>query len=218
MKYLISLLLTVTVLNLSARTTKDRRNFDSPYPLWGYMSVPMVNVLEYRPADTLASTVGGFGWGAGAGYRYAKNRFYTLHMGVAIGAIPTAKWPDKNGRMYNSTVASYFISLRDNFILGKFDLGYGATLSKHQIGIDDQVHDTLGNVLATKLSYYNNWGLGASVASYFRMSRILAGGIIYQPHILSLSNFGFKYEHTIMFDLRISFKRNPLTHPMKVKL
>lgn len=203
MKYLIGLFLALATLNTSAQSAA---NFDGPTPLYVYMTVPLVNLYYFQPADTSMVSGGTPGLSAGFGYKYARNKFYTFHAGFSNGNPIRVKRFDSAGRKYNKTVHSYFVSFHDNFIVGPVDIGYGATVSKHQVDINESFRDSLKNI-TSNIKYYNNWGFGPSVSVYYRMLRVLAGGIIYQPHILSLSNFGFKYEHTIMFDLRISFKR-----------
>lgn len=163
------------------------------------LSVPFINYIHSTPpGEPLYEEAGILGFSIGVNRCNNYNRFKSLQIGVTSARPPGESFPDSSGWEYARAAVAFFVSARQNHVWKRFDIGYGPLLSyhglrygwlNHELHIDSTVR-------------HNNWGLGGSFTTYFRVVYFLYAGVLYQPQLISLSDgFKMKYEHMLSFDI-----------------
>ncbi|KAI9463094.1 hypothetical protein F5148DRAFT_1286225 [Russula earlei] len=166
---------------------KGTVNLSLSLPFTTFFNMQQVGHEQYRSA-------GLFGIEAGVDYAYATNRYLSLRAGAGTDALPLEYL--HFGPSFKLEGNSFFASLRNNYVLGSFDLGYGISVSKFnwsKTPINDSVHPYQG---------VSNISAGLSLNAQYRFGKHFRVGILYQPGLLNTSfQPAFEYQHYISFNL-----------------
>jgi len=131
---------------------------------------------------------GVFGAEFGADYFYQKNKFLSMTFGAATDVLPV----EYLGIGYREIGSILYTGVRDNFVLGKFDVGYGISFSR--LFYTKQYY---GDTTRADTSIRTT-GLGLSFSAYYRLTSNLRIGILYQPNFFNLNHSpGLSYQHYI---------------------
>lgn len=167
--------------------------------------------LRYNAGDS--STTGIQGGSFGFNYHYDFKHFWSVQAGFATDDA-TANFG--KGRYTDTsnfaTTSAYFVNIRHNRKIGDFDIGYGLAFSHHRFDQEQVVWKDAGGQTISR-SVYKNAALAASLSGYWRVGKVMAVGLLYQPQFLALQNMvRFKYEHIISLDIafRLPLKRGIL--------
>jgi hypothetical protein len=161
------------------------------------LSIPYLNDFYARTTNGRAHDWGFLGLGGGFDFFYKDNHYLSLQAGAVIdNEAPFPVGVDHFGGPYEKT-SNLFVSLRDNHIIGAFDVGYGLSFSRF-------------NWLETDTTFRlkkktNTFGL--SLASHYRITDNFKAGVLYQPGIFRFDN-GLKtdYQHLLSVELLFTFK------------
>ncbi len=161
-----------------------------------HLAIPYVNSFYVETATRYRNSRGFFGIESGLDYFYTNKLYLSLYAGAAMDyPVPIiAPYDEKFGSEHQSSYILY-INARNNYIAGRFDLGYGLNFSR----MDWErsfYHDTL---------YFHQIKrtpcLGLSLSGSYRIGNYFQVGLLYQPDLLS---FGLKpytdYQHFISFE------------------
>jgi hypothetical protein len=162
------------------------------------LSIPYINDFYARTASGRSHDLGFLGIGGGLDFYYKDDHYLSLQAGAVIdNEVPFPVGVDHFGGPYEKT-SNLFISLRNNHIIGAFDIGYGLSFSRF-------------NWLETDTTFHlkkKTNTLGLSLATHYRITNNFKAGVLYQPGIFRLDN-GLKtdYQHLLSVELLFTFKR-----------
>ena len=153
--------------------------------VYGSLSVSFVNIFNIRSPEGQSITVGPIGLGFGIDYFYKQDRFLSFSAGAA-----TSSFVDHIGKGFYNTGHTFFGSVRNNLIIGSFDLGYGLSVSELQWS-KITIGDTVGRTRSVR-----NSGIGFSFSAHYLIGKYLRFGILYQPTLFPIdrsSSFGYQH-------------------------
>jgi hypothetical protein len=155
------------------------------------LSLPFTTIFNVQAIDNHYNSAGLFGLEAGVDYFYRDNKYLSINAGAA-----TSRFGEYFGPGYVQTATTLFTSLRNNHIVGSFDLGYGINVSRPRWTIY-----TLGDTIKINESVKST-GLGLSLSAQYRIRNYFRLGILYQPNLLNTSfKPSFNYQHYISLNL-----------------
>jgi hypothetical protein len=155
------------------------------------LSPTFSTIFSIQAKDKRYNSAGVFGLEAGVEYFYRNNNYLSINVGAA-----TDRFGEYFGPGYVETATTMFTSLRNNNIVGSFDLGYGINASRQKWTIH-----TLGDTIKINESI-KSIGLGLSLSAQYRVGSYFRLGILYQPNILNTSfKPSLNYQHYISLNL-----------------
>ena len=155
------------------------------------LSPTFATIFCIQAKDKKYNSAGAFGLEAGVEYFYRNNTYLSLNLGTA-----TDRFGEYFGPGYVETATTLFTSLRNNNIVGSFDLGYGINVSRQRWTIH-----TLGDTIKINESI-KSIGLGLSLSAQYRVGSYFRLGVLYQPDILNTSfKPSLNYQHYISLNL-----------------
>ena len=89
------------------------------------LSVPFTTVFNIIDSSGKYNSAGIFGLEAGADFFYRNNAYLSVNIGAA-----TDVFAEHIGLGYYETGNTFYASIKNNNVTGRFDLGYGISLSK----------------------------------------------------------------------------------------
>lgn len=156
------------------------------------LSLPFTTIFSIKTTNKQYISAGIFGFEAGLDYFYQKNRYISMNIGVATDKGITEYF----GPGYIQIGNTIFTSVRNNYVVGSFDFGYGINVSQLK-----WIRTTIGDTINLDQSK-RNIGLGLSFSTQYRVGNYFRLGVLYQPNLL---NTGFKsafhYQHYISLNL-----------------
>ncbi|MBS1653904.1 MAG: hypothetical protein JSU05_03590, partial [Bacteroidetes bacterium] len=162
-------------------------------------SFPLITGFVIKPEGKPYRSAGLFGIEAGADYFYRENRYLSLHTGAGTDAT----FVEYFGTGYIEHAAVLYSNIRNNYVLGSFDLGYGINFSQFI-----WKRQTLGDTINMDQTIKNN-AIGLSLSANYRISNHLRMGMLYQPCFINTgAQRADGYQHYIclkmswMFPLR----------------
>ena len=131
----------------------------------------------------------------GFNFRYDPHFFISLE-GTGKEASPI--FADNDPAIYEKDCLQ--VSIREHYILGRFDFGVGAYAGRYHGYSDIETNISNNTYVNTE---YNNESFGGSFSICAHMARSLCLGITYNPQILSLQNGSTQtnYAHAICFGI-----------------
>jgi hypothetical protein len=152
-----------------------------------------ITIFSINTKNNQFNGAGIFGLETGIHYFYKDNSYLSATVGAASSRVGIV---DHFGPGYFETGSTIFASVRNNNVVGSFDLGYGINLSHlqwNQIPNMDTILE--GQSL-------RNTGVGLSLSVQYRFEDHFRLGILYQPNFWNMS---FKptinYQHYISLNL-----------------
>lgn len=149
------------------------------------LSVPLLNVFSLKSPEGQSTTAGPLGLEAGVDYFYNRNRYLSLSLGVG-----SSVFVDHLGNGYYNTGHTFFGSIRNNQVIGSFDLGYGLSFSDllwSKVTIGDTVN---------RDKSVRSLGIGFSLSLQYRLGNYFRFGLLYQPTVFSMNSpQSFGYQH-----------------------
>lgn len=159
------------------------------------IALPHINFFYLQTKNNNYRNSGGF-WGfeTGVDYFYKDNQYLSFNVGIASDFfVPVPAVVDIGGEYQLSS--TLFGNLRNNYIVGSFDLGYGVNFSKLNWRITNNKDITF--VPQSKYSF----GMGLSLVSQYRIGKHFRIGVLYQPNFFTLSpKSDFDYQHYISIE------------------
>jgi hypothetical protein len=138
---------------------------------------PYNNLFRVKYPKGYFDNAGFVGIGIGAEYYYKDNHYLSISA-CASGSSPVPIPVRYRG--LNEITYTRFVSLRNNFIHGNFDFGYGVHYSELGWSISNPL-----DMDFIKLDQFNQ-ALGFSFITQFRVSQLFKVGLLYQPSIINL--------------------------------
>jgi hypothetical protein len=157
------------------------------------LSPSTITIFSIKTKNKQFNGGGIFGFETGINYFYKDNGYFSARIGAGTSRVGIV---DHFGPGYFETGSTIFASIRNNDVVGSFDLGYGFNLSNLQW---NQIpnRDTILEGESLK-----NTCVGLSLAIQYRFGDHFKLGILYQPNFLNPS---FKppinYQHYISLTL-----------------
>lgn len=154
-------------------------------------SLPVLHSFHMRDVNGKYSSGGVLGIEAGLEFFYKDDRYLSVTTGAA-----TDRFGEYFGPGYYQSGKAFYGDVRNNHVVGSFDLGYGISLlqlnwGKHTLGDTIKIEQRLKNKL-----------LGLSLSMQYRLGKYFRLGLLYQPGILNLRNkVGIDYQHHLSFQL-----------------
>ncbi len=178
---------------------------------WLY-SLPYINTYRVKKDVGFLNSFGYLGIGVGVEYYYNKNKYLSLNLAVATDSpIPFPAAIDYFDSEHHICTTSY-INLRNNFIIGRFDFGYGLNFSnlywRWSKGID--------STYMSKDKYTQN--LGLCFESQYRFGEYFRMGLLYQPQLIDVTHKPtFDYQHFISIEFVWKFQNLQYNYSIKKK-
>lgn len=170
------------------------------------IKLPHINYLSFNPNKEFRDSEIGFnGYGLAFEYNYKENKFFEV--GSSIVTTFELPFPAPVDSEYNKILYSFYFNLTDNFIKNRFTFGYGLNYSANTWKEWTRNFNEI-NLPTTYSKTIVNKNLGLTLNSYYRFSKTMNLGLIYQPSLLNFnSNTQFIYEHSISLEVnwRIKF-------------
>lgn len=167
--------------------------------VYASLSGYIANIFSLRSPEGQSVTGGPIGLGIGIDYFYKSDHFLSFSAGAA-----TSEFVDHIGKGNYSTGHTFFGSVRNNLVIGSFNLGYGLSvsdLSWSKITSDDTV---------SRKRSARNLGIGFSFSAHYLLGKHLKFGILYQPSLFSLDHsLSFGYQHYLSAGLTWSLPLRP---------
>jgi hypothetical protein len=155
------------------------------------LSLPFTTIFNVQTIDNHQNSAGVLGLEAGVDYFYRNNTYLSINVGAA-----TDRFGEYFGPGYVQTATTLYTSLRNNHVVGSFDLGYGFNVSRPKWTIR-----TLGDTIQINESV-KSIGLGLSLSAQCRIGNYFRLGMLYQPNLLNTSfKPSFNYQHYISLNL-----------------
>lgn len=153
-------------------------------------SFPFTTIFNVSTNDKQFKSVGFLGVEAGVEYFYKQKKYVSIHVGAA-----TDQFAEHLGVGYFESATTMYTSIRNNRLIGSFDLGYGIHFSqlqwnKQTVGDTIQINQTL-----------KKRGLGLSLSVHYRIGDHVGIGVLYQPVLFNTNSPVFKYQHFINLNL-----------------
>jgi len=151
------------------------------------LSAPLFNSFSLKSPEGRSSPIGLIGMEAGFDYFYKPDRYISLSAGVG-----SSVFGDHIGKGYYTKGDAVFGSIRNNHVIGSFDLGYGLSFSNL---LWSKV--TIGDTVNLDRSVRST-GIGFSLSAQYRLGKYFRIGILYQPTLLTPNlSPSFNYQHYI---------------------
>jgi hypothetical protein len=134
-------------------------------------------------------------------YFYKTDQYISLSVGTG-----TSAFVDHIGNGYYNVGQTFFGSIRNNHVIGSFDLGYGLNFSDLRW---EKLKVTNIYLASLDRSVRSN-GIGFSFSVQYRLGKYFRFGILYQPALFSTnSSPSFSYQHYLSagFSWRWSIRR-----------
>jgi hypothetical protein len=161
-------------------------------------SFPLINHYYLQQYHTSRTTTGFWGLETGVDYFYKDKRFVSLSIGKATNyfIFPFTFFERRSDATPLETRYAY-ISLRNNYCIERFDVGYGVCLSNLDWPGTSQNDDT------TFVGYQKKgYGLGLSLSGGYAIGNYYHIGLLYQPNLISIDNNPpMDYQHFLSFQL-----------------
>jgi hypothetical protein len=155
------------------------------------LSLPFTTIFNAQTTDNHRNSAGLLGLEAGVDYFYRDNKYLSINVGTATDRVGEYFGPG-----YVQTATTRFTSLRNNHVVGSFDLGYGINVSRPRWTIH-----TLGDTIKIDESV-KSIGLGLSLSAQCRVGNYFRLGMLYQPNLWNTSfKPSFNYQHYISLNL-----------------
>jgi len=152
-----------------------------------FLSVPLINSFSLKSPEGRSTPTGPLGLEAGVDYFYKTDHYISLSAGAA-----NSLFVDHIGKGYFTAGHTFFGSIRNNHVVGSFDLGYGLSFS-------DLHWSKVTNGDTVKLDRsVKSTGFGFSLSAQYRLSRYFRVGILYQPTLFTVNlSPSVNYQHYI---------------------
>ena len=161
---------------------------------------PWVNSFYFQPShETSKANTGFWGFSAGLEYYYKDKKYLSLAGSAVMDFfIPFPAPVDFSGEVEN--MYSVYSSLMDNFIFGRFTLGYGLNYSRNTWKL--VYHDRFDPPPPTREpATKSSNSIGLTIDGYYQIGKRFHIGLIYRPTLLNIKpEVDFKYEHLISID------------------
>ena len=149
--------------------------------------VPFTTVFNIIDSSGKYNSAGIFGLEAGADFFYRNNAYLSVNIGAA-----TDVFAEHIGLGYYEAGNTFYASVKNNNVAGRFDLGYGISLSKFKwtkISVDS---------FNTFYKSKKNINIGLSLSAQYRLGNTFRLGMLYQPGLIN-TNFkpAVNYQHYI---------------------
>jgi hypothetical protein len=171
-------------------------------------SLPYFSGFYLHPHNETSKTSSGFmGISTGLDYAYKNNRF------LALRAAGMMDYPflfpislNYSGEVQKKNAVN--LSITDNFIIGRFTLGYGLNYSKHSWEL--KYYDYRNSPPPTRDSVKKTTqALGITLNAYHQIWKLFNFGITYHSSIYSICpEPSFNYEHIISLDFAVKIGFN----------
>lgn len=149
----------------------------------------LINSYDVKAAGKKYYTGGVFGMEAGLEYFFRSNQYLSFHAGAA-----TSVFGEYIGAGSYEIANATFASIRRNYIIGSFDLGYGVNFSQ-------LTWKRIYNDSAKKSELVKNPGAGLSLSAQYRLGNYFRLGFLYQPVLFNLnSKPSTGYQHFLSFN------------------
>ena len=156
------------------------------------LSLPFLGIFDLQSGNGKYTSAGIFGLETGVDFFYKNNQYVSVNIGVGTDATIV----EHLGPGYFETGSSVFASVRNNHVLGSFDIGYGINVSQLQWR-----KMSIGDTINLDQSVKNN-ALGFSLSAQYRMGNYFRFGLLYQPDLFTTNRSpAFNYQHYISLDL-----------------
>ena len=166
------------------------------------VGLPLVNVFQLKSQNRIYTSGGLFGLEAGLDYFYKTDGYISL----SAGAATDAGLGERFGKGYYERGRSLYASIKNNHVIGSFDLGYGVSFSGlewKRLPYGDTIH-LHESVKST--------GLGLSLSGQYRFGNYFRMGVLYQPNIFSTNlTPAFNYQHYMAVNLLWKLPLNRVT-------
>jgi hypothetical protein len=154
------------------------------------LSPTLMNSFDMKAPNKQYYSGGVFGLEAGVEYFYQRNKYLSFNTGAA-----TTVFGEYIGSGSYETGNVLFASVKNNFIAGRFDFGYGVNLSK--LTWQKRYNDTAKLGESVK-----NTGAGFSLSSQYRIGNYFRIGALYQPVLFNIRNGPvISYQHFLSLNL-----------------
>lgn len=156
------------------------------------LSLPFLGIFDLQSDNGKYTSAGIFGLETGIDFFYKNNHYVSVNIGVGTDATIV----EHLGPEYFETGSSLFASVRNNNVIGSFDIGYGINLSRLQWR-KNFIGDTINLNQSLK-----NTALGFSFSAQYRMGNYFRFGLLYQPDLFTTNlSPAFNYQHYISLSL-----------------
>jgi hypothetical protein len=173
------------------------------------LSPPIGNVWGFSFGKGIRGASPVVGTAMGLSYWYNNKHFVSLSAGTAVatsGFCPDGcRYIDSIPIRQTRQAGSYF-SLQHHHLLGRFDIGYGAYLSRHKLELYDRYYrDDILVASKTMICF------GPAISMHFQIFTFLYGGFEYQPQFFTIYKTTPRgYQHIL--NVGVQFRFTPKQH------
>ena len=193
----------------------EMKGFDAYKPCKGSIYLrsnilfPVINWFNYTNEENESLSRLGFGfWNLGVDYYYKSNMFINLTVGEAYDLKLPATLSYGFGGRDSEKIQILYVSLSNNHLIGKFELGYGISYGYDRWKFKEDTEDPQSNSYNVSRLYFQS--LGLVFPAHYQTNSGFYFGLIYRPMLVQFSEkIRFQYQHTLSIDLgwRIRLKK-----------
>jgi hypothetical protein len=162
------------------------------------LGLPVAPLFNMRTHGAAYTSVGVIGFSIGLEYFYKDNHYISGEIGAATDGFNN-QHKYRSGTDYQ-TGAAVFGSIKNNNMLGRWDIGYGLNMTQFQWSLSP------GNGSATVYQEFVNTSVGASLSAQYRLNKAFRLGLLYQPTILNTHDWDPKYNYQHLLTLELVWK------------
>ena len=144
-----------------------------------------INGFSVTSPEGQLNTEGMIGLEMGLDYFYRNGRYLSASLGLATSAVPV----DYFGKQYIRTATAGYLNVRNNHVLGSFDLGYGLNISDF-LWTRTTIGDTVNRNAQKRTAAF-----GLSLSAQYRIGNYVRVGLLFQPDFFNAGDLpAFKYQ------------------------
>lgn len=163
------------------------------------ISIPSINGFNMDTEQHgVRVQTGVFGFRTGFDYYYREDKYFNMSLAFSSGRLLFSE----------EKLNTYYLSLTDNKILHRLNVGYGLNYSINRWKFEEFDEDEPDSWNGEKSIIH---AVGLIGNCYLNFNRILSAGVIYKPTFLQVyPETKFQYEHLISIDfqIKIPIKKN----------
>jgi hypothetical protein len=161
-----------------------------------YFAPVLINNFSlHTPSGQYNNNPGILGFENGIDYFTKHNRYFSVFVGMATDVLPLPI--DYFGAYVKENANTIYAGLRNNYVLGRFDVGYGVSFNYFKY--DYKIYDT-----TYRSGSLNRFGFGPSLVAQFRFNNVVRIGVTYQPSLLDFKAAPlFNYQHFLSVNVII---------------
>lgn len=154
-------------------------------------SFQLANIFHINLRDSVVNEAGAFGLEIGINYFHKPKQYLSANIGAGFNGTIGESF----GPRYIVSASTIYTNVLNNYVFGRFDLGYGINISQLR-----WARKTIGDTINLDRRI-SNTVFGFSGAANYRLGRGIKFGVLYHPALFNVNFKTQNYQQYISFRL-----------------